>query len=67
MLWNNVLLAMMNLEVRKASEGKTLGEVVVREPVRSVTKRTGRDLNPLNLSVICHVLRTGSQVCFDVL
>ena len=30
-------------------------------------KRTGRDSNPLDLSVICHVLRTGSRVCFDVL
>ena len=28
-------------------------------------KRTGRDLNPLNLAVVIHVLRTGSRVCAD--
>lgn len=35
-------------------------------PSISVRKRTGRDLNPLNLSVVIHVLRTGSRVCTSV-
>ena len=44
-----------------------LGEVVVRDPVRIQWKRTGRDLNPLNLAVVYHALRTGSRAYFDVL
>ncbi|KAA1258029.1 hypothetical protein LF1_05200 [Rubripirellula obstinata] len=30
---------------------------------RLVAKRAGRDLNPLDLSIVCHVLRAGSRVC----
>jgi len=38
---------------------------VFREPVRRTRckQRTGRDLNPQDLSVVFHVLQTGSRVC----
>ena len=44
----------------------TLGEVLARDPVLLSRKLAGRDLNPLNLSVVIHVLRVGSRVCFQI-
>ena len=43
-----------------------LGEVLARDPVRFSSERTGRGLNPQNLSVLYHVLQTGSRVCFGM-
>ena len=42
-----------------------LDEALFREPVRETRyyQRTGRDLNPQDLSVACHVLQTDSRVC----
>ena len=44
-----------------------LDEVMLREPVREnqCNQRTGRDLNPLDLSVVCHVLQTDSRACIE--
>ena len=48
-------------------KSKTLDEVVARDPARvNCLERAGRGSNPLNLSVSCHVLRTGSQVRFSL-
>ena len=42
---------------------KALDEVLARVPARISRKRAGRDLNPLNLTVLVHILRTGSRMC----
>ena len=44
-----------------------LDEVMFREPVREnrCNQRTGRDLNPLDLTVVCHVLQTDSRACIE--
>ena len=44
-----------------------LDEAVVREPVQMTRspRRTGRDSNPQDQSVVYHVLHTGSRACFE--
>ena len=44
-----------------------LDEVMFRGPVREnrCNQRTGRDSNPLDLTVVFHVLQTDSRACIE--
>ena len=49
---------------RRNSVNRTRREIGQRTHPLLMLERTGRDSNPLDLSIVCHVLRTGSRVWF---